>query len=167
MGKPGRKPGTDQHAKTSAKRVEIAEHKARILSLRKRGLTLDQIGKEIGHGAPYVHRLLTEAIREIPTEDAPEVKAMELRRLDSIHSRWWSRLEDSDELGIPIDSATLEQATRSLLRIAERRAKILGLDAPTKIEATVTDPAQIEADVIALYKQQPILWARIKAAVDG
>lgn len=71
------------------------------------------------------HRLVVEALtelREQNSETAEQVKQIEIERLDI----WTQRLSASKNAGNP-------RTIDTLLRIQERRARLLGLDAPKKI----------------------------------
>jgi hypothetical protein len=61
----------------------------------------------------------------ITREGATQIKQMELERLNSMHMSLWPQRKNP-------------RVVDSLLRIQERRARLLGLDAPTK--TALTDP---------------------------
>lgn len=61
----------------------------------------------------------------VPIEPAREFVAIECRRLDALIEALWSKAVDGDE-----------GAVATMLRVMERRARMLGLDAPTKHELT-------------------------------
>lgn len=108
----------------SPRRIEAAEKRARALELRKAGATYDQIARQVGfseRGAAY--RAVQTALLEITQEPAQEVRQLELERLDAMLLGLW-----------PAARKGKEGAVDRVLRIMERRAKLLGLDAPVKAE---------------------------------
>lgn len=100
------------------------ETEARALDLRKRGYTFAEIGKQLGitmQGAHLaVHRAL-DKIASLGAEEARDLRRIELERLD--------RLQKA--LAPKANKGNAESA-RALLRVMDRRARLLGLDAPVK-----------------------------------
>lgn len=141
--------------RTKAQRIKDRET---ISRLRLRGRTLDQIADEVGVSKMTVRRELKALIGEwqqSAAEDIAAVKARELRRLDEIESETWAEWERSKqdwekrmvEKGGGKggkDKSKIERGGQCgdprylnvLIGIGERRAKILGVDAPTKIAPT-------------------------------
>lgn len=129
-----------------------------ISRLRLRGRTLDQIAAEVGLSTMTVRRELKALVGEWQqnaAEDIAAVKARELRRLDEIETEAWAEWERSKkdwekrmvekgggEGGK--DKSKIEKGGQCgdprylnvLIGIGERRAKILGMDAPQKIAPT-------------------------------
>jgi len=102
-----------------------------MLALRRAGMPYDRIGEAIGISKQAAHKAVTKALREITSksaETAAEIRELELMRLDAMLTGLWPQASRGN-LGA-IDRA---------LRIAERRAKITGIDAPTKVAPTTTD----------------------------
>ena len=140
----------------SSPQVVIADDNARAcFDLRKKGYSQTAIGEQLGITQSAVSRCLKrylEKLRAEILEDAEEVRAMELERLDAMLV---PMLRLATEEGDP-------QSVDRALRIMERRAKLLGLDAPTRteIKAEVTaradysrlDPLELEA-MIELEKK--------------
>jgi hypothetical protein len=85
----------------------------------------------MGVSGPRAHQIVQKAldeIRENLAENANAVIAMELERLDEMLLGLWEKAKAGD-LG----------AVEKAIRIMERRAKLLGLDAPSKVAPT--DPS--------------------------
>lgn len=113
-----------------------AARNAQLLELRKSGMTYQAIGAALCMSRQAAHKAITKALRELleqSAEDAAEVRALELLRLDALLEGVWA-LATGGNLGA-VDRA---------LRIAERRAKITGIDAPTKVTPTTTDGDDVE-----------------------
>jgi len=150
---------------TSGTSIVAARRRAEMLRLRLNGQTLEEIGEAMGIKPESVHGVITRALTSMVKAPAEELLTLELARCDElleqaletihafhplINSGCVVRAVVEDENGSVIrDSKTGEALTRTLedkapklaaintaLRIMERRAKLLGLDKPTKIAAT-------------------------------
>lgn len=126
---------------------EVIERERKVLEARLLGLPWETIAKEVGYasaGAAYnaYSRALVRTLRE----PADEIRTQELERLDRLMTRFYN---DAIRTGNP-------QSANMTLRIMERRSKLLGLDAPTKIdskaEITYTGGGDIDAAVEELRK---------------
>ena len=128
----------------------VIEREAEVLKLRRGGLTFDLIAKELGFKhASGAHKAYVNACKRIIVADVQEIRNVEVERLDIAQSAIWARVLRGE---IP--------AIQALIRIMERRARLLGLDAPTKaqVELTVYDTGTIDAEVqrlVALLDSQP------------
>ncbi|MER6191786.1 hypothetical protein [Streptomyces cyaneofuscatus] len=139
--------------------LTTAERDARAAELRSKGWTYPRIAAELGfnHRADAynaVKRVLKETVREA----GEDVRALELERLDRLEAAANEVLEREhvtvsngrvvslNETPLPDDGPVLAAIDR-LLKIQERRARLLGLDAPTKAAITITPEraAAIEA----------------------
>lgn len=111
-------------SKTAAALVGGREREARAFELRRSGLSYRAIGRELGISEAGAHAAVTRVLRRLSeklAEDVPAVRRLELERLDHL----LARLEAGIAVGDP-------GAITTALRIAERRAKITGIDAPTR-----------------------------------
>ncbi len=102
------------------------------LELRIAGYTLEEIAASFGYASPSsVSKAIRRAIMETPAELAKELRTMEEFRLDGMQMAIWEKAEAGD-LG----------AIDRVLKIMERRARLLGLDirreSPVQIQ---TDPS--------------------------
>ena len=113
------------------KREKATLRRAKALLLRKAGMTYEQIGEMMGCTRQNAHQLVTKALQEIRIkgeQDAEEIKLLELERLDTFFMGLWQNAKKGNV-----------QALDRALKIMERRAKLLGLDAPSKIAPTSPD----------------------------
>jgi len=97
---------------------------ADALTLRSGGLPYSAIGRRLGITRQRVHQLVRDAItarRAQVAEPIDEVLALEISRLDGMLERLYPKAAKGDM-----------QAIDRVLKIGERRAKLLGLDAPTR-----------------------------------
>lgn len=114
-------------SKASPDRVLAAERRVKALELRKLGFTYRQIGEQLGFTEAAAHKAVTKALRELndnAAETAAEVRRLELERLDDWLLKMAKEMRGGNVFG----------AVDRSMRIMARRAKLLGLDAPTKLE---------------------------------
>lgn len=143
-----------------ARTLSTAEREAEATRLRSRGWTYQRIADELGWANKGdAHHAVQRVLRDTVQEAGDELRTLELIRLDALYVAAHEVLEREHVTvsngrivagtdGAPIlDDAPVLQAIDRLLRIQERRAKLLGLDAPVKKDVSLTDErvAAIEA----------------------
>jgi hypothetical protein len=109
--------------KTSGAAVSRTDEIMKALDLRKRGLTYEEIANQTGVTPNTAFNRVKQGIQLVSKtmlEDAEEVRGMEMMRLDGMLEQAWKIMESG---------ATLLAIDR-ILKIMERRAKLIGLDAP-------------------------------------
>ena len=119
--------------KTKVSRVRSVAARVRgqqAIKLRMAGATLDDIAKQLDFksaaGAYKSVMRELKATSDDMGEGIEAVRQLELKRLDQMQFPLWSQVLAGDIA-----------ATTTALRIQERRASLLGLDAPKQIEARV------------------------------
>ena len=113
-------------AKSSVRRIRTTEKTLKALELRKRGMNYTQIGEKLGCARSTACRYVLSELENLADkcrEEAVHVRDLELQRLDALYLKAWEAVEEGD---LP--------AIDRCLRIMERRAKLLGLDAAEKVE---------------------------------
>lgn len=91
---------------------------------RLAGDTYAQIATELGYaGSQGAYEAVRAGLRAFATETADQVRAMEVARLDQLMQAHWQQALDGD-----IKHTTI------VLDIMRRRANLLGLDAPKRID---------------------------------
>lgn len=126
-----------QENKTRPEDVAILDRRRRALELRLRGRNYNQIADELKIGVGTAYRDVAaelDELRSTTTERAEAVRDMELKRLDMAIAGLESRLEEGDP-----------QVVAAWIKVSESRRKLLGLDAPQKIEAIALTPDQVDA----------------------
>lgn len=130
--------------------LTTAQRDAKAARLRSRGWQYPRIAAELGfnHKADAynaVQRVLKDTVREA----GDEIRTIELTRLDTLYDAAMDVLEREHvtvsngrvvtlhDLPLPDDAPVLAAIDR-LLKIQERRARLLGLDAPTKAAISIT-----------------------------
>ena len=114
-------------AKSSVRRIRTTEKTLRALELRKQGLNYTQIGEELGCNRSTACRYVLSELENLADkcrEEAVHVRDLELQRLDELYLIAYRAISDGNDL------AGIDRC----LRIMERRAKLLGLDAAEKVE---------------------------------
>ena len=125
-------------SKTSPRKMKAREREERSLNLRKSGATYDSIGRSLGITTDGAYKATIRALRRLNEkiiEGADELRRLEVERLDKMLAAIWGQVLNGNQ-------GAIDRA----LRIGERRAKLMGLDAPTKTDLT-TDGKPI-TDVI-------------------
>jgi hypothetical protein len=139
--------------------VASAERDATAARLRAKGWTYPRIADELGYDSrATAYHAVQRVLKETVQEPGDELRTLELQRLDDMYRHAMSVLERQHvtvsngkvvHLGDEplIDDAPVLAAIDRLLKIQERRAKLLGLDAPVKKDVALTDEraAAIEA----------------------
>lgn len=116
----------DSKQKASPKRVRCTTRQAEAMHFRVKGLSYEKIGEQMGITMQAAHKLVQHglsATRIQLAEDVESVREVELQRLDLAIAVVMEHLEAKDVT-----------ATAHLVKLQERRAKLLGLDAPDKYE---------------------------------
>jgi hypothetical protein len=127
--------------KATADKVTAAERQKQAMELRKAGASYSAIAERVGYAsesgarkavATVLARIVAEA-----NESAGELRAMTLERLDAMILAIWPACRRGD-LG----------AIDRVLRIEAQRAKLLGLDAPERVDvaASVRPGEEMSAD---------------------
>lgn len=99
----------------------------RAWELRCQHLTYREIGAELGIDPSTAYDAVQRAAQMAPTEGAPEVKQAMLDEMDRMSRHLWSVVKRQ-----PTDDARGLQAIAQLLRVQERKARLMDLDAPTQ-----------------------------------
>jgi hypothetical protein len=110
-----------------------AERRQRAFDLRIAGWSHRQIGKEIGVSHVQAGRYIAEALEESAQRTAlkaDQLREIELHRIDEVLRGLWSSKDEP-------------QTASVIIRLGERRSKLLGLDAPTKLEHML-EPGQVQ-----------------------
>jgi len=161
------KTGKGPRAITGAKSIRDAQRRAEMLELRISGLTLEQVGERMGVGADTVHRVISRALTAQTREPAEELLTLELGRCDVLLTEAMQTVRAFHPMvsggkvvsapmlnnqGEPIrnpetgdvltrvleDKAPKLAAIHVAAKVLERRAKYLGLDAPSRFQQDVT-----------------------------
>lgn len=110
------------------------QKKMQIMQLRVAGWAIWQIADHLQISTQNVHSHILEQLsvwRDMTQEMSNELRELEVQRLDEFLRALWPKIQTGNP-----------RAIETALKVAERRAKLLGLDAPEKREVTVDASVQ-------------------------
>jgi hypothetical protein len=141
-----------QHA-TTGKYVRTPDQIAtdrRAADLRSLGYTYQMIADRFEVDVSTAHRMVGRAVAEIPTEGAAEVRKIELEKIDNAERYLQSviqnpppkisasgRIVKDDQGNVVVDEGARMEAVDKILKAQAARARLLGLNAPTKIQEEI------------------------------
>ena len=115
---------------SSRQSIVVRQKGQQAIRLRLSGATIAQIATQLGYaseaGAYKAIMRELEQTAQDQGESTEAVRPLELKRLDQMQFPIWNQVVTGDQ-----------QAINTALRIQERRASLLGLDAPKQIEARI------------------------------
>lgn len=145
---------------------------AECVRLKALGWTLEDIAKELGLDQPNPEKAqmrvaagIKRALGEMARFAGDEMRLMELRSLDELEWQAWKALQTNnymisqgrvvlhEDTGEPVtDNRFILEVVDRILKCKERRAKLMGLDAPQRREVITMDSidaeiAKLEAEV--------------------
>lgn len=127
----------------SQRRITAVEKRKKALQLRKGGASYDAIARQVGYtNRGSAHRAVMQELRDLPKDAAVETLQLEVERLDQMLLAYWP--------------AVMKGHVRSgeiVVRLMERRAKLLGLDAPTLSKVEVVTESVVDAAIAELEAQ--------------
>ena len=107
---------------------ELVDKEVKVLELRRAGLTWQRIAEETGYadhtGAYAAYK---RAIKRTMQQPADELREAELDRIDRLQLALWPKAMKGDNASV-----------NTIVRLMERRARLLGLDTPIKIQQDIT-----------------------------
>jgi hypothetical protein len=141
----------------SRRTIEQVERDARAVELRRRHLNYRQIARELDLSTSNAYAAVQRGLADTIAETNDEVRRQELERLDDLARASLRVLatqhvvvsqgrvaKHPDTGAVLIDDGPTLAAIDRLLKIQERRAKLLGLDAPAKVEVLTLDAIDSE-----------------------
>jgi hypothetical protein len=117
---------------------------------KSQGLTYQQIGDRLGITRQAAHVAVQRALADIPRMATEELRTLELEKLENLERRLIYIINQQsyktsasgrviEYEGKPVlDTTPQIQAIGAALKVIDKRAKLLGLDAPTKVETEIT-----------------------------
>ncbi len=121
--------GINMSVNQSHQRLCAKERQQRALALRRAGHSYDSIAQELGYrdrSGPY--RAVAQALEVAVMEEVQQLRVLESQRLDALLEAVW-----------PQAAQGVLPAVDRAVRILERRARLLGLDAPQQNEVLTID----------------------------
>lgn len=122
---------------SSESRLVALDNQVQALQMRRSGWTFQRIAEKLGYASPSgAHNAVKRALDRTIREPADELRQHELGRLESLHEALWDKAVGGDL-----------RTTDRILKIAERRAKLVGLD---KLAEGFMSPAEIQQALVTL-----------------
>lgn len=115
--------------KTAQARQEIARREEQIVALRLRHHSFAAIGRVVGVSKQAAQKTYFKALRRNTDQDINSHHRSELADLDAQQAKLWTVVDKND-----VSEKHLIAAINAMNRIHIRRAHLLGLDAPTKLD---------------------------------
>jgi hypothetical protein len=107
---------------------ELVDKETKVLELRRAGLTWQSIAEQTGYAdATGAYAAYKRVIKRTQQQPADELREQELDRIDRLQLAAWPNAMDGDTKSI-----------MTIVKLMERRARLLGLDTPIKIEQDIT-----------------------------
>jgi hypothetical protein len=125
------KPGGGGDARTSQAKQEIARREEQIVALRLRHHSFAAIGRVVGVSKQAAQRTYFKALRRNTDQDISSHHRSELAELDAQQAKLWTVVDNPK-----VSEKSLVAAINAMNRIHIRRARLLGLDAPTKLDVS-------------------------------
>jgi predicted DNA-binding protein (UPF0251 family) len=126
---------------TVARRKREHTRRLEALSLRLAGLNYGQIAERMDLSEEAVRQMITRTLQRAENRLVEEEREIEGARLDRAQAAIWPDVLAGDHKAIDV-----------YLRISARRAKLFGMDAPTKIDLSVSVRQEMEAALVNLER---------------
>ncbi|MCS5478727.1 hypothetical protein NYP18_03565 [Corynebacterium sp. YIM 101645] len=114
--------------KTDPEAIARAHRRARAVGLRTEGLTIREIAEALDVSVGTAWADLDTALRDVPAEDVDTLRLVELERLDALQRAVWEAALSGDL-----------QAVDRALKVIALRCRLMGLNAPERIDVGNTD----------------------------
>jgi hypothetical protein len=119
-------------ARRLAKQLAAEARRRQAVELRLRGFSYEAIAAQLGYKSKSsAHEAVASALQSVVKEPAEKLRLLEAQRLDELWQALWPAARQGDMA-----------AVAGCLKIMERRAKLLALDAPVSVE--VSGPETVE-----------------------
>jgi DNA-binding CsgD family transcriptional regulator len=155
-----------------AKEALVAERRAKVLQMRAAGVPPAVIAQQLGITTHQVSNDLQRSLKlrtEEMNQAAGELRALEVEKLEAMERAAWAvmhrkhyQIGSSGQVArhpetkeVLTDDDPILRSIATLLRIQERRSKLLGLDAPTRssLEVKSVDQSTINAEIARVFSE--------------
>lgn len=130
--------------KTRANQASVADQQIECYTHRLAGLSIDKIAKATGLSHGTVCQRINSHIEQRVQPLADQLRAIEVDRYD----RYLEKLDEQIQRGVAV-----ARNTEVAVRVSEARARLLGLNAPQQIEATVMQVTQEDIALAELVSE--------------
>jgi ABC-type phosphonate transport system ATPase subunit len=119
--------------RAQVREMERAQRRLEAMSLRSMGHGWEEIGNRLGISREGARQLVMDNLERADNREVDYLRALENVRLDRAQVAIW-----------PEVLAGNLKAVETFLRISQRRAKLNGLDEPTKLDLNVSIRAEMQ-----------------------
>lgn len=128
-------------------------------------LTLARVADEMGCSVFRVQKLLNKYTPKLLEKEATSHREIEINKLDLLEERLWEMLDEDYitvsngqvvymDSGDPVpDIDPIMKIVDRILKVSERRSKLLGLDKPIRVDATVTQVDSIDQEFAEMVRR--------------
>jgi hypothetical protein len=152
----------------AAEQVAAAERDAKAVELRSGGASYRTIARELGIATSTAYDAVQAGLAAVRREPSQELIELEAEHLDRLRREALAVLEARHPLvqggEVVMHAGPVLGAIRALLAVAERRAKLLGLDAPTRVDTRLSLTAAWEQ--ASLQERDAVLDQEIREIED-
>jgi transposase len=124
----------DETPAAKRRRETHQARRAEALSLVLAGLSYEAVGERLGISKSAAIDMVGRSLDIAETRAVDEMRAVENARLDRAQAAIWTKVLNGDE-----------KAIATFISISQRRSRLNGLDAPTRINLKVSVQAEMEA----------------------
>ena len=122
------------------------ERDARLVELRRQGMTWDLIARTLGFSSAAVAcKTFSNYMVNYPKESVEQARQLECDRLDALQAAIWARCMDSED---KLQTWAMDRA----LKISDQRARLLGLNRPVRQEISVLTENTVDDAIKALQQ---------------
>ena len=113
------------------KSIQVLQEEMQTMKMKVDGATVAEIAETLGLSQSSVFRRLSSAIELVRDEvrfDTQHYIDMEVAKLDKLESRIYKRIS------LEPDNNEMVQLSGAVVKLSESRRKLLGIDAPQRVE---------------------------------
>lgn len=117
--------------KYKGKSIQVLQEEMQTMKMKVDGATVAEIAETLGLSQSSVFRRLSSAIELVRDEvrfDTQHYIDMEVAKLDKLESRIYKRIS------LEPDNNEMVQLSGAVVKLSESRRKLLGIDAPQRVE---------------------------------
>lgn len=138
------------HAVSDSEAATRINKKLRALEMRRQGRSIPDIARTLELAYRTAQAYIEEALKECVTREVDLLRQLECQRLDEYLEKLKPRIDRGDE-----------KAVNAALRVSEQRARLLGLNAPIRVEGTFHEETEQDREL-----QEMIREAQARNAVE-
>ena len=108
--------------KNTGQRLSVSQKQHQAVKLRMQNMTFQEIAENLSVSISQAHRYVQNALKQLAeqlSEDTKELRALHRQRIDKMAAGLWPAAESGNT-----------QAITTMLKLMEREATLMGLDAP-------------------------------------